>query len=329
MPQWRLGLSLLELELRKSWRAPILLMVIGFVFLQLLFAFSLLQGLSDDLEQYRKIQKTGIPVPTCEQLNLPPGVICQQAQDQFRQMKPQIDQQFTQTLVPPIVARMALLQPVQTGIWAAGWLSSGPGLLFLLALGAELMGSEWQWRTVRTVLGIGARRWQWLASKVTVAVLISWVMLVVDWACLALASIGFSLYYRIEPIPGLPVLPRSLAIDQMARALVVVAFFAVAGVTAAAFARSPGSGLALGLVTLMAWLMLGRTKTMLGALSFATWVGQWMGWRRGQTWEMAHLFWIVPRHWLPAPAWAGAAIVLTLLAGVGLARVALTRDELA
>lgn len=53
------------------------------------------------------------------------------------------------------------------------------------------------------------------------------------------------------------------------------------------------------------------------------------GWRHGQTWGMAHLFWIAPRHWLPSPVWAGAAIVLTLLAGTGLAWVALARDELA
>ena len=63
------------------------------------------------------------------------------------------------------------------------------GILLILILTASVLGTEYRWRTLRSILARGTGRWQYLASKVMLLILVAGGSLLVVMAVTAMSSL--------------------------------------------------------------------------------------------------------------------------------------------
>ena len=214
------------------------------------------------------------PVPGCAQRlpQRPAGTTCAQAEASART-------RLAQYLAQPAQVA-AQLTPAAAGAEAAGLMASLPGALALALLAGGHAGGEWSGRTIKNVLIAHGRRWQVLAAKLASLWLAGVGLIAACWLALAVAG---PLIARAGHLPG----PRqsvaaglSLAGSQAARALLVLAAFAMIGLLVAVLTRST-IGATAGTAGTVVAMLVAAVLPGLGRWTPATWVQGWMGFPAG------------------------------------------------
>jgi hypothetical protein len=193
-------------------------------------------------------------LPSCAAEGVPAGPPCARWQAAARARLRQVNAE------PAQVA--AQLAPAAAGAEAAGLIASLPGALAMALLAGAHVGGEWTGRTMKSLLTQHGRRWQVLAAK-----------LVSLW--LAGAHADHLPGPRRSIIQGL-----SLTGTQAARALLVLAAFAVIGLLAAVITRGATGTIAAAAGAVIAMLAVAALPGA-GAWTPATWVQGWMGFAAG------------------------------------------------
>lgn len=211
-------------------------------------------------------------VPSCAALQLPAGPRCAALQARER-AKEQII-----LAGPRQVASQ--LTPAAAGAEAAGLMASLPGALAVALLAGAHAGGEWSGRTMKALLTQHGRRWQVLAAKLVSLWLAGVGLLAACWAALALAGPVIS-HLNHLPDPGQSLgQGLSLAGSQAARALLVLAAFAVIGLLAAVLTRGTIGTTAATAGAVIAMLAVAALPGA-GRWTPATWVQGWMGFPAG------------------------------------------------
>lgn len=214
------------------------------------------------------------PVPPCSQIlpRLPAGTTCARAEAAARARRARYLAQ------PAQVA--AQLTPAAAGAEAAGLMASLPGALALALLAGGHAGGEWSGRTVKNVLVAHGRRWQVLAAKLVSLWLAGVGLLAACWLALAVAG-PFIARASHLPRPRQSVAAGlSLAGSQAARALLVLAAFAVIALLVAVITRST-IGATAGTAGAVVAMLIAAVLPGLGRWTPATWVQGWMGFPAG------------------------------------------------
>lgn len=210
--------------------------------------------------------------PTCAQLGLPVGARCAEIQRGSREA----DERFRRDALSAARLAKAGQHPLGVGRFAAGLLGSLVGAGAVLFLAAAHVGGEWSGRTIKSILVQDGRRGRLLATKVASLWLSGAALLAVTWAALALVTPYLRHRYsnpRVHLAAGQAV---GAALSQSARALLVLAVFAVLGVAAAVLTRSVLGTLFLGLGALVVSLLLSQFR-IVARWTLAYWVTGWMG----------------------------------------------------
>jgi hypothetical protein len=172
------------------------------------------------------------------------------------------------------------LTPAAAGAEAAGLMASLPGALAMALLAGAHLGGEWSGRTMKSLLTHHGRRWQVLAAKLVSLWLAGVALMAACWAVLALAG---PVVARLNHLPDAQqTIGHGLALagSQAARALLVLAAFAVIGLLAAVITRSTIGTTATVAGAVIAMLAV-ATLPAAGRWTPATWVQGWMGFPAG------------------------------------------------
>ncbi len=217
------------------------------------------------------------PAPSCTVLGLPAGPRCAEIQ----RGSLQADERFRREALAASRLAKAGQQPLGVGRFAAGLLASLVGAGALLLLAAGHVGGEWTGRTIKSILVQDGRRGRLLLAKVVSLWLVGVALLAVTWAALALIAPYLAHKYG-NPTVTLPVGQAAVtALAQSARALLVLAVFAVLGVAAAVLTRNTLGTFFLGFGVVLLSLLLGQfPATARWTLSY--WVTAWMGFLRNE-----------------------------------------------
>lgn len=211
-------------------------------------------------------------VPTCAELHLPIGSRCAEAQESAREAN---ERSNREALMTSRLVR-AGQQPLGVGWFASGLLASLVGAGALLLLAAGHVGGEWSGKTVKCLLVQDGRRGRLLLAKVESLWLAGCALLITTWAVLALAAPYFAARYG-NPTVRVPVsFGAAAALAQTARALLVLATFAVLGVAAAVLTRNTLGTFFLGLGVVVLSLLLGQFAVT-ARWTLAYWITGWMG----------------------------------------------------
>ncbi len=172
------------------------------------------------------------------------------------------------------------LAPAAAGAEAAGLIASLPGALAMALLAGAHVGGEWSGRTMKSLLTQHGRRWQVLVAKLVSLWLAGLGLIAACWAALALAG---PVLARVNHLPG----PHrtvaqglGLSGSQVARALLVLAAFAVIGLLAAVITRGAIGTIAATAGAIIAMLAVAALPGA-GPWTPATWVASWMGFPAG------------------------------------------------
>jgi hypothetical protein len=206
-------------------------------------------------------------LPSCAAEQVPAGPACARWQAGARAGLRQAEAE------PAQVAGQ--LAPAAAGAEAAGLIASLPGALAMALLAGAHAGGEWSGRTIKSLLVQHGRRRQVLAAKVVSLWLAGLGLIAVCWAALALAGLVLARAGHL-PAPHQPLTRQlGLAGDQVARALLVLALFAVIGLLAAVVTGSTIGTVAAAAGTVIAML---AAAALPGAAAWtpATWVASWM-----------------------------------------------------
>ena len=206
-------------------------------------------------------------LPSCAAEQVPAGPACARWQAGARAGLRQTEAE------PAQVAGQ--LAPAAAGAEAAGLIASLPGALAMALLAGAHAGGEWSGRTIKSLLVQHGRRRQVLAAKVVSLWLAGLGLIAVCWAALALAGLVLARAGHL-PAPHQPLTRQlGLAGDQVARALLVLALFAVIGLLAAVVTRGTIGTVAAAAGTVIAML---AAAALPGAAAWtpATWVASWM-----------------------------------------------------
>jgi ABC-type transport system involved in multi-copper enzyme maturation permease subunit len=221
--------------------------------------------------------------PTCRDFALPPGPLCDQAvavqeqinayQQQRLESLPSTRHNRRQTDASPVE------HPLGAGKVALGFMASLPGALLILVLAAGHVGSEWNDRTIKVLLCQEGRRWRVLGAKLVSLWVVAIAILILDWAALAAVSPILRAAYPLAA-PGLSWSSAwtSVAADA-ARAPLVIAVFALLGLTASVIVRNALGAFALASSVLIASLAAAGNFAALAPWTLAYWVSGWMRFR--------------------------------------------------
>jgi ABC-type transport system involved in multi-copper enzyme maturation permease subunit len=222
-------------------------------------------------------------VVTCQDLQLPPGALCERAvavQEQIAAYRLQ------QAAAAPDSRHNAhaqdalpLEQPLAAGKLALGFMASLPGALLILLLAAGHVANEWNGRTIKTVLTQEGRRWRILAAKAASLWIAAMGIVAVDWIALALLSPILKAAYPL----GLGGLSWSASWSAVAadaaRAPLVIAVFAALGVAAAVVVRNAIGAFAIASGILLASITAAGNLAAVAPWTLAWWVSGWMRFR--------------------------------------------------
>jgi len=264
------------------------------------------------------------PVVTCQDLQLPPGALCNRAVA----VQEQIDAyRLRQATAAPDSRHNAnpqdalpVEQPLAAGKLAVGFMASLPGALLVLLLAAGHVANEWNGRTMKTVLTQEGRRWRVLAAKAASLWIVAMAMLAVDWIALALLSPILKAAYPLgHPGSSWSAAWSAVAVDA-ARAPLVIATFVALGVAAAVVVRNTIGAFAVASGILVASITGAGNLAAVAPWTLAWWVSGWMRFR-SHGYVIYH-FWVdaFPGHASP-PGYisgllglAGAIVVLAVVA---------------
>jgi ABC-type transport system involved in multi-copper enzyme maturation permease subunit len=212
-------------------------------------------------------------IPACAELGIPAGPRCARAKALERARVNQVSGQAAQVA--------AQLSPAAAGAEAAGLMASLPGALALALLAGAHIGGEWSGRTLKGLLTQQGQRWRVLAAKLVSLWLAGAGLTAVCWMALAAAGPALMHTDHLPASHASAVHGLSLAGSQVARALLVLAAFAVIGLLAAVLTRSTIGTTAAAAGAVVAMLVAAALPAI-GRWTPATWVQAWMGFPAGQ-----------------------------------------------
>ncbi len=263
------------------------------------------------------------PAPSCTVLGLPAGPRCAEIQ----RGSLQADERFRREALAASRLAKAGQQPLGVGRFAAGLLASLVGAGALLLLAAGHVGGEWTGRTIKSILVQDGRRGRLLLAKVVSLWLVGVALLAVTWAALALIAPYLAHKYG-NPTVTLPVGQAAVtALAQSARALLVLAVFAVLGVAAAVLTRNTLGTFFLGFgVVLLSQVLIGIEAV--ARWTPAYWVTGWMRFRQGNV-PADYLWTVRPAVGVATPTSPFGLVSLVLFLGAvgALAWVAFSRSD--
>jgi hypothetical protein len=211
-------------------------------------------------------------LPSCAAEEVPAGPQCSRWQAAARARLRQIEAESAQVA--------GQLAPATAGAEAAGLIASLPGALAMALLAGAHVGGEWSGRTMKSLLTQHGRRWQVLVAKLVSLWLAGLGLIAACWAALALAGPVLAWAGHL-PGPHQSVAQGlSLSGSQVARALLVLALFAVLGLLAAVITRSAIGTIAATAGAIIAMLAVAALPGA-GTWTPATWVASWMGFPAG------------------------------------------------
>ena len=211
-------------------------------------------------------------LPSCAAEQVPAGPQCSRWQAAARARLRQIQAEPAQV--------SGQLAPAAAGAEAAGLIASLPGALAIALLAGAHIGGEWSGRTMKSLLTQHGRRWQVLVAKLVSLWLAGIGLIAACWAALALAG---PVLARLSHLPGPDQTVAhglSLSGSQVARALLVLAAFAVIGLLAAVLTRGAIGTIAATAGAILAMLAVAALPGA-GRWTPATWVASWMGFPAG------------------------------------------------
>lgn len=218
--------------------------------------------------------------PACTDFALPPGTLCNRAisvQEQINSYHQQQGATKTSTRDNPHTSdALPVEQPLAAGKLAIGFMASLGGALLVFLLAAGHVGSEWDRRTIKTLLYQNGVRWQVFAAKAASTWITAMVILIADWIVLAAASPILKAAY---PLSG-----RGLSWGQAwsavaadaARAPLIVAVFAIFGVAAGLVMRNTLAAFALAGGFVVTSLAAAGNLAAVAPWTLAYWVSGWM-----------------------------------------------------
>jgi hypothetical protein len=273
-------MRLLRAELTKLGRPLTWWLAVAAVVASLAFAW---QGARNASSAAGPTRPAAARTRTCADFALPPGPLCAAAVS----VQEQVDDYHLQVAATGPSSRhngrpsdaLPVEHPLGAGKLALGFMTSLGGAVVIFLLAAGHVAGEWDGRTIRTVLCQDGRRWPFLAAKAASLWIVALALVVVDWAALAALS---PLLKSAFPLPG-PGLGwaaawTSIAAD-LARAPLVLAVFAVAGVAASVILRHALGAFALAGGVLVASLTAAGNIAALAPWTLAYWVAGWMQFR--------------------------------------------------
>ncbi len=212
-------------------------------------------------------------IPSCAELGIPAGPRCVQVRASERARLNQANSE------PARVA--AQLNPLAAGAEAAGLMASLPGALALALLAGAHVGGEWSGRTMKNLLTQQGRRWRVLAAKLVSLWLAGVGLIGACWIALAIAGPVLAHLDHLPAAHQSAAHALGLAGSQIARALLVLALFAVIGLLAAVVTRSTIGTTAAAAGSVIA-ILIAASLPAAGRWTPATWVQGWMGFPAGQ-----------------------------------------------
>src|SRR5215472_4578239 len=203
-------------------------------------------------------------LPSCAAEQVPAGPQCTHRQAVARDRLRQIQAE------PAQVAGQ--LAPAAAGAEAAGLIASLPGALAMALLAGAHLGGEWSGRTMKSLLTQHGRRWQVLVAKLVSLWLAGIGLIAACWAALALAGPVLAQVNHLPEPDQTVAQGLSLSGSQVARALLVLAAFAVIGLLAAVLTRGAIGTIAATAGAIIAMLAVAALPGA-GRWTPATWVG--------------------------------------------------------
>jgi ABC-type transport system involved in multi-copper enzyme maturation permease subunit len=221
--------------------------------------------------------------PTCQDFALPPGSLC----DEAVSVQVKINTYHRRQAAAEPSTRhngrpsdaLPVEQPLGAGKIALGFMASLGGAMLVLLLAAGHVGSEWDHRTMKTVLCQDGTRWRILATKVASLWIAALAILALDWMVLAAASPILKANYPLSG-PGLSWSAAwSTVAADAARAPLIIAVFALVGVAASVIVRNALGAFALAAGFVVASLSVAGNFSACAPWTLAYWVSGWMQYR--------------------------------------------------
>lgn len=180
------------------------------------------------------------------------------------------------------------LTALSAGTVPAGLMASLPGLLVIAVLAGSHVGGEWTGRTIKVLLSQHGRRRDVLAAKIMSVWLGAVVVMTFGWVALAVAGPVMASRYHLPDSHLSAAEAAKYGGSQYARALLVLAVYAVIATAIATLTRN-----AVGTITATAGAMVlaGLLPAALQITRYAptNWVQGWMGFSRAPG--------TIPTHW--------------------------------
>lgn len=299
-------MALLLAELRKLRRPLTYATLAGAVLLTVFLDWA---GQANSTVKYPASGTLTYGVVSCQEAHLPAGPRC----DRFLSRQAATIRRSQQQARSAATLSLAGRSAAGAGRFAAGYTASLVGAAALLLIGAGHIGGEFTGRSVKSILVEDPRRWRFLLAKAMSLWLTGVALIIIDWAVLALASLRLASRYANPRLTSSTSSLLATSLDRSARALLVLAVFAVLCVLAAVLTRNVLGTLGVSLGVILASLALTQ------ASATATWnlaypIAQWMLFRPGDV--PADYLWLIPAHHSPSTAspYIALSVLLLLLA---------------
>lgn len=173
----------------------------------------------------------------------------------------------------PLVA--AQQDALGVGGIAAGFVTTAPGAVAMMAMAAGYIGGEWNRRTMALLLARDPRRLRMVFLRFVVVWLMGLATLAITWIGLIAVLPLFRFLYHLPPPPG-GVEFSTFALEQVLKAAGVLGVYAALGTAAAFIAKNAFSAFLAGAFVLALAVAVSPVAPW-HRLSAAYLVGQWMG----------------------------------------------------
>lgn len=216
------------------------------------------------------------PAP-CKALGgLQPGPKC----EAVRARDVELARQFLRETTNDSLRALSHLEPLGSGGFAAGIVTSTFGALVIMLLAGAHIGGEWTGHTAKTLFVQENRRGRVILAKFGSLWIGGVALLVGTWAGMAITG---QLVARVFPIPlhPSPTLQWAYSWPQLARALLVIGAFAAVGTFSASIVRNTLGTFFLGFGIIVASMVLSAFDALF-AWTPGYWVASWMGFERTQ-----------------------------------------------
>jgi hypothetical protein len=243
------------------------------------------------------------PMAYCEDFGFEPtSTGC----DRFLREETRVQHEYRRDTIDRFPLVSAQQDPIGVGGIAAGFLTTAPGALAVLAVAAGYTGGDWSRRTMAWLVARDPRRMGMVLRRFIVTWGIGVLLFAAIWLALAALIPLFGALYELPP-PSSEMPLGSFALEQGMRAVVVFGVYAAIGTAASFVTRSALTAFLVGAFVIV--VSIGSSSVMPWyRFSLGYLVGGWMGFTRANL--------LVDHVWVdafPGPIPGEIAIVIGLL----------------